>query len=79
MIHDFERDDRKASDTYRKARFKDGWQEALDGKKYTDATLKLLTWENLGYRMGKIFGATSDELIDELHDWCARQFDERQE
>lgn len=73
----FEVDDRNPSDNYRKARFREGWQNAVTGQAYSSATLKKLTWDNLGYRLGKLFGETSDQLIDEMHEWCVRQHNEK--
>lgn len=31
------------------------------------------TGVTLGWRMGRLFGETDEELIDELYDWCVRQ------
>ena len=38
-----------------------------------DAALDQLTWENLGWRLGKIFGDASEELQEELYEWCVKQ------
>jgi hypothetical protein len=32
-----------------------------------------LTWNNLGWRLGYMFGPTSDEMIGAIYDWCVRQ------
>ncbi|WP_338737894.1 endonuclease/exonuclease/phosphatase family protein [Haloplanus salilacus] len=58
---------------YRRGRFKVGWQNAVDGTEMGDDVLRRLTWENLGWRLGTLFGATSEELKDELYEWCADQ------
>ena len=57
----------------RRARFHAGWQRALSSKPYAEGTLDHLTWENLGYRLGMIFGEASRDLIDEMYDWCTEQ------
>jgi len=58
--------------------FNAGWTEALkdtpDKSKYKEnPELPNLTWENLGYRLGCLFGETSDELREELFEWCKKQ------
>lgn len=58
---------------HRRARFRQGWLHAVEGRIYGDAALKELTWDNLGYRLGRIFGSTSEEMIDQQYDWCVRQ------
>jgi hypothetical protein len=61
---------------HRRARFEIGWRNAVDGQVYTDDTLVRLTWQNLGWRLGAIFGSTSDSLMREMYGWCVRQQDE---
>jgi hypothetical protein len=58
---------------HRLARFRDGWRNAISGQAYTEKTLGDLTWENLGYRLGKLFGETSPLLIDQMYEWCVHQ------
>ena len=53
--------------------FRAGWGHAAEGREYTSETLAQLTWQNLGWRLGSVLGATSVELIDEMYDWCVRQ------
>lgn len=70
----FEIDEREQDahkNEYRRARFR---QEAVTNEVYTSETLKRLTWDNLGYRLGKLFGETSPEEINHLYDWCVRQY-----
>jgi hypothetical protein len=72
----FERDARDANpdqNAHRLARFRDGWRNALSSQSYTERTLAELTWENLGYRLGKLFGETSPLLIDLMYEWCVHQ------
>ena len=45
----------------------------MNEQDYTPDTLKTLTWDNLGYRLGKLFGETSDELIEKIYNWCVEQ------
>ena len=75
-IFSFRRDMRDTDpnkNQHRKARFREGWRKATTGEKYTDDTLESLTWGNLGYRLGSLFGSTKDDLITELYDWCVEQ------
>jgi hypothetical protein len=54
-------------------KFREGWKRAAAGQNY-DQVLRKLTWDNLGWRPGKLFGETSPEQIDEMYDWCVRQY-----
>ena len=58
---------------HRRARFQIGWQHAVEDREYGEGPLSRLTWQNLGWRLGGIFGATPDSLIEEMFDWCVRQ------
>jgi len=58
---------------YRRGRFKAGWNKAVDGAEMDGEILNQLTWENLGWRLGKLFGQTSEELQEELYEWCVEQ------
>ena len=58
---------------HRKARFQEGWRKATAGDEYAYKTLEDLTWDNLGFRLGSLFGSTKDDLINELYDWCVEQ------
>ena len=61
-------------DNRRKGRFRAGWDDAaVRGKIYEEETLKNLYWQNLGYRLGKLFGNTSDPLKEEIYHWCVKQ------
>lgn len=57
---------------YRLGRFKAGWTKAVNGREMAGA-LDRLTWENLGWRLGRLFGETSTELQKELYEWCVAQ------
>lgn len=58
---------------HRKARFRQGWADSVNGKQYGARVLDRLTWQNTGWRLGEIFGETSDELIDQLWNWAVDQ------
>lgn len=58
---------------HRQARFREGWRKGANGEQYGERSLRELTWDNLGYRLGMIFSETSPALVDELYDWCVRQ------
>ena len=60
------------SSGHRLARFKIGWNAAVDDNTYTEVTLSRLTWQNLGWRIGATVGQTSEALMDEMYDWCVR-------
>lgn len=61
-------------DNYRKRNFKIGWNDAtIRGKEYSAETLETLYWQNLGYRLGKLFGETSKELQEEMYELCVKQ------
>lgn len=67
------RDTNPGASAHRRARFQIGWQHAAEDREYGEDTLFRLTWQNLGWRLGAIFGATPDSLIEEMYDWCVRQ------
>lgn len=82
---DYEDDERqKNPGSDRQGAFKRGWGAAVKGKdessRYNDdPQLTNLTWDNLGYRLGRLFGPTSDELKQELFEWCVAQQEESEE
>ena len=67
------RDTMPNRDGRRRAQFHMGWRRAVAGEAMQAPALERLTWQNLGYRLGALFGATSSELIDAHYDWCVRQ------
>lgn len=76
----FDRDDRHTEPNvsgYRRARFEKGWADALSTDTYRPETLKVLTWQNLGYRLGCLFGSTEPTLIATLYEWCVEQQSKR--
>ncbi len=72
----FEKDSRDTDPNksgHRRARFRQGWLNAVEGEAYGGAALKELKWDNLGYRLWNLFGPTSEEMIEAQYDWCVRQ------
>lgn len=61
---------------HRRGRFKAAWKKAVRGESYGSQALSRLTWDNLGWRLGKLFGETDEALIDEMYEWCVRQQEE---
>jgi len=74
MIEDleYETDRRQDITDGRRRNFKQGWTRAVKGQEYQDV-LEELTWNNLGWRLGKMFGETPDDLREEILDWCVEQ------
>lgn len=58
--------------------FKEGWWRATTSEQedYGEQAFETLSWHNLGYRFGLLFGETSGELQEELYDWCVEQMRE---
>ena len=54
IVLGFEYDDRADPDDARQMQFLQGFHRALEGRSYTAETLKTLTWNNLGWRFGRI-------------------------
>lgn len=72
---EYERDRRRPPDEYRRQRFRSGWSDALrpsDG--YADSTLKSLTWQNLGYRLGIKFGQQTIADMELAYDTLAAHY-----
>ncbi len=58
---------------HRNSRFRQGYRKGAAGESYGAKTLERLTWDNLGWRLGKLLGPAEEELVDELYEWCVRQ------
>ena len=58
--------------------FNQGWRKAVNGDldDYGELAHSSLSWHNLGYRLGKIFGETSTGLRRDLYYWCVEQIRE---
>ena len=82
---DYEEDNRQEDPgSDRQGAFKRGWGAAVKNKEESsryrdDPELVNLTWDNLGYRLGRLFGPTSDELKQELFEWCVAHQEEDRE
>lgn len=68
----YEEDKRNDLTEGRRRNFKQGWTRAVQGQEY-EGVLEELTWNNLGWRLGRLFGPTPDPLREEILDWCAQQ------
>ena len=65
----YEADIRAEPDTHRRGRFRLGWHDAsVRHREYSEVTLANLTWHNLGFRLGKKFGARDEDLILRAYD-----------
>lgn len=68
-------DVRESPDDPRRLRFRGGWGDAAErDRAYTDETLAQLTWQNLGYRLGRRFGPRSAKEIDWAFEVLARHY-----
>ncbi|RQG88876.1 hypothetical protein EA462_10790 [Natrarchaeobius halalkaliphilus] len=65
-------------DDQRLETFKRGWRYGVypADEDFGELAFSKLSWQNLGYRLGVMFGETSEELQEELYDWCVRQMRE---
>ena len=71
----YDRDVRNPPDHQMFAEFMSGWEDAGSRQqKYPLATLKQLTWGNLGYRVGLHFGKQSPDEINQIFDAFAQQY-----
>jgi hypothetical protein len=72
---EYEVDKRKDPTPGRRGNFKQGWTRAVNGQEY-EGVLTELKWNNLGWRLGKIFDETPDEMRDQMFEWCVEQRDQ---
>ena len=68
------KEDRARHDNRRRGQFQAGWKAAKE-ENYTDRTLKLLHWNNLGYRFGKFFGPRDENEVREAYAYLATHHD----
>jgi hypothetical protein len=74
---EFNTDGRNSPDEQRRTRFRVGWEDAtVRDKAYSDSSLAKLTWSNLGYRLGKMFGVRAEDEMNEVFDLFAVQYTE---
>lgn len=69
----YEEDNRKPLDKDRERTFHRGWRDAVEDGPYSEGTFNQLSWQNLGNRLGCLFGDVPDEMKDELMFWAERQ------
>jgi hypothetical protein len=68
-------DDRALPDNLRRGQFRAGWKNAtIRGKEYRETALKRPTWNNVGYRFGKVVGPVDDDSIDTAYEHLARLY-----
>lgn len=73
---DYQTDRRNPPDIERQRKFKAGWTKSLDADKeeYSEETLKSLTWDNLGYRLGLQLNEIAPEEQDMVYQFCVNHF-----
>lgn len=81
-----EHDDRQEPDSGRQGAFKRGWKCGVASRDNRDdesdfeegcsyeTLAERLTWWNLGFRLGRLFGETSAGLVDEMYQLSAKQY-----
>lgn len=77
---DYDHDARELPDAARAARFNVGWHDAvasLAGERELYTDLHTLTWQNLGYRLGRVFGDVPDEIKETVLTLFSEQYDHR--
>jgi 5-methylcytosine-specific restriction endonuclease McrA len=68
-------DERRPGDTNRKGTFKNGWNYATRKGDYQSDTLSKITWQNLGYRIGKELGDLDKDSVDLIYNHLASTWD----
>ena len=65
---DYAEDRRESPNERRLGQFRVGWKEGVQSEiVYAEGTLRRLTWRNLGYRLGRLFGEELDIEIDGVY------------
>ena len=73
----YEKDIREMPDNRRKGQFKAGWEDfTIRGNTHNENSLKSLTWNNLGNRLGKELSPKSPDEIYEIYECFARHYRE---
>jgi len=75
LKHDWEEDQRvfPQPGNDRVGSFKAGWTKAENGEEFGPRALQGLSWHNLGWRLGMIFGETPTDIKEDLYRWCVEQ------
>ena len=69
-------DVREPPDNKRRGQFRGGWADATTrGQTFGEAALQKVTWNNLGYRCGKVFGSASDDEIVAFYTYLADHYE----
>ena len=66
-------DIREPLDGSRERTFHEGWRDAIESGPNGEGAFDRLSWQNLGNRLGCLFGDVPDEIRDELPFWAERQ------
>ncbi|UWG49314.1 Uncharacterized protein AArcCO_4139 (plasmid) [Halalkaliarchaeum sp. AArc-CO] len=74
----YEEDDRRdleLGDDEALSVFLTGWSNANnpDSEDFGENAFRVLSWHNLGYRLGLLFGETPSELKEDMYYWCVEQ------
>lgn len=65
---DYAEDRRESPNERRLGQFRVGWKEGVQSEiVYAEGTLRRLTWRNLGYRLGRLFGEELDIEMDGVY------------
>jgi hypothetical protein len=62
-------EDRAPCDNRRRGQFQAGWKASYE-RDYKERTLKLLHWNNLGWRFGRCLGHGDENETDKIKDAC---------
>jgi hypothetical protein len=68
------KEDRARHDNRRRGQFQAGWK-AAEKRDFAERTLKILHWNNLGYRFGKCFGPRNEDEVREAYEYLATNHD----
>jgi len=71
---DFEVDARRFPDERRRGRFRVGWKAAAEAQPYSEEALRKLTWENLGYRLGRDLDTQAVKEIDRVFELASQLY-----
>ncbi len=71
----FKEDKREFPNNHRRGQFRVGWKAATgEARIYSESTLESLTWNNLGYRLGKKLGNKNDDEINKIFESFANHY-----
>ena len=67
-------DVRRHPERHGQVRFREGWKKAASGFRYKDKTLRNLTWDNLGNRLGWCFPDATPDRTDAAYEYMAGKY-----